>query len=86
MEGIVKYIDADTEKTLTIFRTKTPLELLKTYNYMKDAEIDCAFNNVIIEGGEEYKEKYNMGFRIKDIEVNMPTKTDAFVIKVYIEE
>lgn len=85
MEGIVKYIDVDTDKTLTIFRTKTPLELLKTYNYMKDAEVNCVFNNYI-EEGEEYKEKYSMGFRIKDIEVNMPTKADAFVIKVYIEE
>ena len=84
MEGIVKYIDANTEKILTIFRTKTPLELLKTYNYMKDAEVDCIFNNAI-EDGDEYKEGYSMGFTIKDIEVNMPTKTDAFVIKVYIE-
>ena len=85
MEGIVKYIDANTEKILTIFRTKTPLELLKTYNYMKNAEVDCVFNDALGEG-DEYKEEYSMGFRIKDIEVNMPTKTDAFVIKIYIEE
>ena len=84
MEGLIKYIDFNTDKTLTIFKTKTPLELLKTYTYMKDAETDCVFNN-IIDDDDKYKETYNMGFKIRDIEVNMPTKTDAFVIKVYIE-
>ena len=84
MEGLIKYIDFNTDKTLTIFKTKTPLELLKTYTYMKDTETACVFND-FIEDDEEYKKAYDLGFTIKDIEVNMPTKTDAFVIKVYIE-
>ena len=84
MEGLINYIDNNTYEVLTRFRTKTPLELLKTYKFMRDNEVDCVFND-ILEPEDAYKEKYEMGFRIKDIEVNMPTKTDAFVIKVYIE-
>lgn len=80
MRGIVKYKDAN-DKAIASFFTKTPLDLLKTYTYMKEAGVTCVFNEFT---EIEVESKYQLGFIIEDIEVNMPTSTDAFVINVYI--
>ena len=59
---------------------------LSLYKYLKDNEIECAFNEYSEEIPKEWGENFNhMTIFVDDIVVGIGTDTDLWVIDVYLK-